>query len=106
MMLMTEHYMETTKKQFKTFKQRNIDHKIRQAKRMYEDLDSKLDEVSIGAVKIEEEAAAKIQEVTSSEKFNTRIEIQVRNGISDFLTNSPKDLQKEIRKYIQKESPE
>ena len=73
---------------------------------MYEDLDSKLDEVSIGVVKIEEAAAAKIQEVTSSEKFNTRIEIQVRNGISDFLANNPEDLQKEIRKYIQKESPE
>ena len=37
MMIMTEHYMETTKKQFKNFKKRNIDSKIRQAKRMYED---------------------------------------------------------------------
>ena len=32
MMLMTEHYMESTKKQFKTFKQRNIDHKISPSK--------------------------------------------------------------------------
>jgi len=44
---MTEHYMETTKKQFKNFKNKNIDRKINQAKRMYEDLGSKLDEVSI-----------------------------------------------------------
>ena len=75
LMLMVQHYMEKTKKQFKNFKRKNIEMKIEDAKRMYENLDNKLDEVSIGVVRIEEAAAAKIQEVTSSAKFHTKIEI-------------------------------
>ena len=50
LMLMTEHYMDSTKDKFKEFKKKMVDHKICEAKRMYEDLDNKLDEVNIGMV--------------------------------------------------------
>ena len=106
LMLMSEHYLASSKEKFQTYKKKTIDQKITEAKRMYEDLDNKLDEVSIAVVKIDKAVAAKIQDVTSSAKFHTKIEIQVRNDISEFMENNPEDIQKEIRKYIQEQSPE
>ena len=72
---------------------------------MYEDLDNKLDEVSIAVVKIDEAVATKLQKITSSEKFHTKIENQVREALTEFLEDNPEDIQKEIRKYIEEQSP-
>ena len=102
---MVQHYMQKAKKQFKTFKRKHIEMKIEDAKKMYEDLDSKLDEVTIGVVRIEEAAAAKIQDITSSEKFQNEIDIQARECLTEFLEDNPEDVQKEIRQYLEKQSP-